>query len=89
MVTIEAQTRKWGNSIVVIIPAEIVTQQHIQENERVVFKVEKKKPLAGEMFGFLKGWNKPAQQIKDEARAGWLSASDREREEEWKKKQKI
>jgi antitoxin component of MazEF toxin-antitoxin module len=84
---IEAMTRRWGNSIVVVIPADVVGKQKIKENEEVMISVKKKRVKAGELFGLLKGWKRPTQEIKDEMRAGWLSDSDRKREEEWKKKE--
>ncbi|MEK7105952.1 MAG: AbrB/MazE/SpoVT family DNA-binding domain-containing protein [Patescibacteria group bacterium] len=84
---IETFTRKWGNSIVVIIPADIAEKKHIKENEKVSFSVEKTRPKAGALWGFGKGrFKKSAQAMKDEIRAGWLSDSDRKREEEWAKK---
>ncbi len=47
---------------------------------------QKNRPKAGELFGYLKGWKKPTQELKEEMRKGWLSDSDRKREEEWKKR---
>ncbi|MBI2631602.1 hypothetical protein HYW75_01210 [Candidatus Pacearchaeota archaeon] len=86
---IETLTRKWGNSIAIILPARAAEQEKIKENERVVAKIEKKNPLlVKDVFGMLKGkFTKSAQEIKDEMRAGWFSASDRKREEEWKKQE--
>jgi len=69
---IEATTRKWGNSIVVIIPSEIVNKEKIKENERVTFKVEKKKKAkVKDVFGLLKDWKRPTEEIIKEARKGW------------------
>lgn len=84
---IETLTRKWGNSIAVIIPADIVEKKHLKENEQVVVTVHKKRPIAGELWGLLKDWKRPTQEIKDEMRKGWLSDSDREREKKWKTKE--
>lgn len=83
---INAITRKWGNSIAVIIPKEIVDTRKIRENEKII--VEFKSPLlVKDIFGSLKGKiSRSAQEIKDELREGWLSESDRKREEEWKKR---
>jgi len=81
---IETLTRKWGNSIAVIIPSRIVEQEKLKENEKVIVKFEKKKVKAGELWGLLKDWKRPTQEIKDEMRRGWLSKSDKEREEKWK-----
>ncbi len=69
---IETLTRKWGNSIVVIIPAGIAEQKKIKENERVVVTVEKKIGIkVKDVFGMLKGWKRPTDEIISEARKGW------------------
>ena len=87
---LETLTRKWGNSIAIIIPSNIVAQGKLKENEMVAVKIEKKKPLlVKDVFGMLKGKiTRPTQEIKDDMRRGWLSADDRKKEEEWKRKQK-
>ena len=77
---IKAITRKWGNSIAVVIPVSAVQQQHSREDEEIIIRVEKKGPKAGVLFGrFPQLKNTPAQQLKDEARKGWETASDRHR----------
>ena len=83
---IKAITRKWGNSIAVVIPTEIVNKENLKENVEVTITLEKKRPKAGILWGFGKGrFKKSPQQIKDEMRQGWLSSSDKEREK-WKDK---
>lgn len=85
---IRTSTRKWGNSIAVIIPSNIVEKQRLRENQEIVVNFEAKRPLAGELFGkFPRTSSRTAQEIKDELREGWLSDSDREREAQWEKKQ--
>ena len=75
---IRAVTRRWGNSIAVVIPREVLEQERIQENEEIVLQVEKKRPKAGVLFGRFPALKKtPTQQLKDEARRGWESSSDR------------
>lgn len=75
---IKATTRKWGNSIAVVIPREIVDKQRIKEDQEVVITVEKERPRAGVLFGrFPELKETPTQKLKDEARRGWESASDR------------
>ena len=84
---LETLTRKWGNSIAIIIPSNIVAQGKLKENEMVSVTIEKKKPLlVKDVFGMLKGKiNRPTQEIKDEMRQGWMSKSDREEEKTWRK----
>lgn len=77
-------TRRWGNSIAVVIPKEIIDNQRIKEDQEIVIEIKMEKPTVGELFGKfprLRDWS--AQELKDEARRGWESDSDRER---WKKK---
>ena len=81
---IKAITRKWGNSIAVVIPNEVVTKENLKENIEVTITIEKKHPKAGVLWGFLKDWKRPTEEIIKEAKAGWLSKSDKEREEKWK-----
>ena len=75
MVEIEAKTRKWGSSIGVVLPKEVVDEIGIKPDEKITIDI-KKRPLAKEFFGLLKDWKRPTQEIKDEIRAGWMSASD-------------
>ncbi len=39
----EALTKKWGNSMAIIIPKHIVEQLKLKENEKVIIKMEIKK----------------------------------------------
>ncbi len=66
----EVVARKWGNSIGVTLPKDLVEREHIAEDEKVTVWVMKQteNPLK-EMFGRLKGkLTKPTQQMKDELR---------------------
>ncbi len=78
--------KRWGSSIAVIIPREVVVKEKIKEDAPIVINIIKERPKAGELFGLLKNWKKSAQEIKDEARERWLSISDQEREKRWKMK---
>lgn len=75
MVETEVKTRKWGSSIGVVLPKEIVDEIDIKPNEKIILEV-KKRHLAKEFFGLLGDWKRPTQEIKDEARAGWMSSTD-------------
>lgn len=50
------KTKKWGNSLGVIIPSEEVKRLHLHADEEIVIEVVPKNPLR-EMFGFAKGKN--------------------------------
>ena len=61
--------RKWGNSIGVTLPSEMVEDEKIKPNDKVIVSVRKVVPIKN-LFGTLKT-KKTAQQIKDELRKGW------------------
>ena len=66
---IEAKVRKWGNSLGLIIPKEIVEKEHIKEKEKLRFLIIRDSSVLKETFGMVKGkWKKSAQQFKDQAR---------------------
>ena len=68
---IKTITRKWGNSLAVILPKSLVENQKIKENEDIIIDV-KKHVITGDFFGkFPRKSNKTAQEIKDELRKGW------------------
>lgn len=76
--------KKWGSSIAVIIPKEIAKNQNINEGDEVVINVFKKGDLTN-IFGTLKT-KVTGQQLKDLARKGWESSSDRNfRKKTWQK----
>jgi antitoxin component of MazEF toxin-antitoxin module len=65
-----AKLKKWGSSLGIIVPAEIVKKENLKEGEEIVFAIKKKNPLI-ETFGTLKDWKIDAQKMKDEARKDW------------------
>ena len=68
---IKTIARRWGSSIGVIIPKEVVEAKRIKENDEVTIKIENR-PTVAEFFGRLKGkLKKSAQELKDDARRGW------------------
>lgn len=69
MAEIEATTRKWGNSLGIAIPRDVVEQERLRENQRVVIDIRQAGDLK-RLRGLVK-FKKTAQQMKDEMRAGW------------------
>lgn len=61
--------KKWGNSLGVVLPKEIVQKEGIRESEVIEVKIERK-PHVRELFGAFK-FSKSTQEIKDEIRRGW------------------
>lgn len=70
MTEIESVARKWGNSLGIIIPKEVVEEEQLQENERIVVEI-KKKHSAKDFFGLLNDWKRSAEEIKKEMKKGW------------------
>lgn len=67
--------KKWGSSMGIVLPKEIVKNQAIKEGDEVVINVFKKGDLS-DIFGTLKT-NLTGQQLKDLSRKDWESSSDR------------
>ena len=61
--------KKWGSSIGVVLPKEIVEGQDIKAGDEVVIRVFKKGNLK-DIFGKLKT-NMPGQKFKNMVRKGW------------------
>jgi antitoxin component of MazEF toxin-antitoxin module len=69
MDSIECTARKWGNSIGITLPHDIVMEKGIQSGQRVVVSVKRKSDLSP-LFGSVK-FRKSSQELKDEMRKGW------------------
>ncbi len=66
----EAKPKKWGNSLGVTIPKEIVEEEGVSTGKKVkVFILGRKKDVK-DVFGSLE-WRKPTQKIMDEIDKGW------------------
>lgn len=70
MTETECIARKWGNSLGIIIPREIVEEENLSENESIIIDI-KKKHLAKEFFGLLAGWKRSTEELKKEMKKGW------------------
>ena len=65
--TMEAKTKKWGNSIGIVIPAEMVEKLNLKPEQDILIEIEKKNNVLKEMFGSLKS-KKSTEQILKEVR---------------------
>lgn len=65
---IQTKLRKWGNSLGIVIPSEVLKDQNLKEGENVILEIKKKNTIK-ELFGSLKNWKIDAQKFKDEIRA--------------------
>lgn len=69
MVECETVMRKWGNSLGITLPKEIVESQHLKEHQKIKILVLQENAHLSKIFGLAKGkWKKSAQQIKDDIR---------------------
>lgn len=70
MIECETITRKWGNSLGVTLPKEVIEKAQIKEHEEISILILKQDQTLRKTFGMAKGkWKKDAQKIKDELRA--------------------
>ncbi len=65
---VETITKKWGNSMGVVIPSETVDKLGLRPNESVVIEITKKENPLKELFGAIK-MKKPTENMLKEARA--------------------
>ncbi len=66
MIECETTARKWGNSIGLTLPKEIVKNARIKEQEKIRILILKQNCAAGSTFGMARGkWNKNTQRLKD------------------------
>ena len=69
MAEIDLVTRKWGNSLALIIPQGIVKKERIRPHEKLHVILKRETDLS-DLFGKWKT-TKTAQHLKDEARKDW------------------
>lgn len=67
----ETVVKKWGNSLGIVLPKELVEQQHLHEHDKIAILVVKEADLSSS-YGALKGKLKlTGQELKDLVRKGW------------------
>jgi len=64
---IQGILRRWGNSIGVVVPSEILRYKNLEEGEEVIIEIEKISPIK-KVFGSLRNWKINPQKLKDEIR---------------------
>lgn len=70
MTEAECTTRKWGNSLGIIIPREVVEKEHLHEDQSVMVDI-KKKYTVKEFFGMIPNLKKSTEEMKKEMKKGW------------------
>lgn len=66
---IEVVLKKWGNSMGVVLPKEMVKREELKENQKLLIEVIKEADLT-DIFGTLKR-KMSGQEFKDMVRKGW------------------
>ncbi len=66
---IEGIVKKWGNSMGVLIPKEVVEKERLKVNEKIFFSIVKKADLTN-IFGSLE-MKMSGQEFKDMVKKGW------------------
>lgn len=69
MTEAEVEIRKWGNSLAIIVPADIARAEDLHPNDRALMRIRKVKYPKPGSFGSLKDLKIDAQAMKDEDRA--------------------
>ena len=66
---IQVSVKKWGNSVGILLPKEIVEKEKLKVDEKIFIEVVKKANLT-HIFGSLKG-KTSGQDFKNMVRRGW------------------
>lgn len=67
---IQVKLRKWGNSMGIVIPSEILRENSLKEGEDVIIEIKKKEGMR-KIFGSLRNLKIDSQKMKDELRMEW------------------
>lgn len=65
--SLEVQTKKWGNSLGVVIPIWAVEKFGLKPEENIIIEINKKENALKELFGAIK-FKKSTKQILQDAR---------------------
>lgn len=60
---IEIQTKKWGSSLGIIIPKEIVRKERIEKGQKIIVDILSKKTTVGDIFRMVE--KNPLPKTKD------------------------
>ena len=66
----EVTIKKWGNSMGVLLPKELVEKERLKENQKININIVKEVNLS-DIFGMIKNRKMSGQKMKDLARQGW------------------
>jgi antitoxin component of MazEF toxin-antitoxin module len=61
---------RWGSSLGVVIPNEVVRRLHLQPGDDIYLEVQRSGGMF-EAFGSLRDWKVDTQKLMDKLRGGW------------------
>jgi hypothetical protein len=64
----EVEVRKWGNSLGIIIPADLAKAEELRAHDRAIVRIMKVRYPDGRSFGSLRNWKIDPQKFKDTLR---------------------
>ena len=67
---VEVIVKKWGNSMGIVLPKEIVESKNLKENDKIRLEIVKEADLTP-IWGLIKKRKMNGQQFKDMVRKGW------------------
>ncbi len=69
MIEVKTTARKWGNSIGISLPKEVIEQANIEPNQEIRLYIPEKRRSLRKIFGTL-NIREPTQRILDKTREG-------------------
>jgi hypothetical protein len=69
-IKMECTIKKWGNSVGIILPKDVVKELDLKPHDKINIEVEK--GVKGrEIFGLFPDWKINTQKVKDDSREDW------------------
>ena len=68
MAVVKTVAKKWGNSIGVLIPKDVIEKESIKDGQKLEIIIMKPDNVLKETFGMAKGMFKDTQKIKNSLR---------------------
>lgn len=69
-IKMECTVKKWGNSVGVILPKDVVKELDLKPNDKINIDVEKGVKVK-DILGLVPGWSTDTQKVVDELKKGW------------------
>ena len=71
MAEVDVYVKKWGDSLAIIIPRDVVYREKLRVDDNVHLRIEKSVNLR-DIFGIARGKIiQSVQELKDDAKTGW------------------